>query len=550
MPPVASHASVVHAQHHGHALRNRAAAPEAKQSASPFSLLLDEAGEAPPATVKDRCEHAPAGSPARKSSGKQTSEPCTPCAESADPDQQADGAAPATTPDPEEAARSDDAPALNAEIAVAATDELPSEAANEVPAFVALAKDIDKPDPDADIDPATDSDPDARKKKTEAAAPGLAIAESHAMPHVSEQPPASASAPIPAAPAVPPVVDSTPPPSPGDAAVENAPDIPPPAASNAQPAAPNAQPAALDEPGQADQPPTPAAVDAPVPPQDDDDSPEPHRRAEHAETNASPGSINSKKPDAAPPHRTQDTPATAQTPANEEHNEASSPPEPAPQDKPHPVQAQSETHARSPVHKPDETVNLGSQVSEAAHSAKPPAEAVHAVIQQQHATDRFGQLIPAAATPSPSSAAAEAAAAAVPIAGLAVEIAARAQAGRNRFEIRLDPPELGRIDVRLDVDRAGQVTSRLVVERVETLEALRRDAGELERALQQAGLKTSDNGLQFALRDQGFGGHDGANAMPGAARLVVPDADLPPIEAVPNGYGRMLRADGSIDIRV
>jgi flagellar hook-length control protein FliK len=113
----------------------------------------------------------------------------------------------------------------------------------------------------------------------------------------------------------------------------------------------------------------------------------------------------------------------------------------------------------------------------------------------------------------------------VPVAGLAVEIAARAQAGRNRFEIRLDPPELGRIDVRLDVDSSGNVTSRLVVERAETLEVLRRDAPELQRALQDAGLKTSDNGLQFTLRDQNFAGRQDRDAPMPAARLIVPAAD-------------------------
>ncbi len=121
--------------------------------------------------------------------------------------------------------------------------------------------------------------------------------------------------------------------------------------------------------------------------------------------------------------------------------------------------------------------------------------------------------------------------------GLAVEIAARAQTGRNRFEIRLDPPELGRIDVRLDVDRSGHVTSRLVVEKAETLDLLRRDAPELERALQQAGLKTSDNGLQFTLRDQAFAGRDQGHPAPNAARLAVADADLAPIETVAGGYG-------------
>ena len=109
-----------------------------------------------------------------------------------------------------------------------------------------------------------------------------------------------------------------------------------------------------------------------------------------------------------------------------------------------------------------------------------------------------------ASAPASQTAAAAAGPIVVPIAGLAIEIAARAHAGKNRFDIRLDPPELGRIDVRLDVDREGKVTSHLVVERAETLALLRRDAPELERSLQQAGLKTADNALQFTKSDQSF----------------------------------------------
>jgi len=144
----------------------------------------------------------------------------------------------------------------------------------------------------------------------------------------------------------------------------------------------------------------------------------------------------------------------------------------------------------------------------------------------------------------------DARAAAVPLAGLAIEIAARAKTDGNRFEIRLDPPELGRIDVRLDIVRSGQITSRLVVDRVETLDALRRDAGDLERALQQAGLKTSDNGLQFALRDQSFAGRDQSLPTPGAARVIVPASELPATDTAQTGYGRVLRPGGGIDIRV
>jgi chemotaxis protein MotD len=204
-------------------------------------------------------------------------------------------------------------------------------------------------------------------------------------------------------------------------------------------------------------------------------------------------------------------------------------------------------HQHADAAKSDDQQPLGLQVSDAARNAKAPSEAVHAVLQTH---DRGA----AGTTAAPASAQAAAAAtagpdAAIPIAGLAVEIAARAQAGSNRFEIRLDPPELGRIDVRLDIDRSGQVTSRLVVERVETLEHLRRDAADLERALQQAGLKTTQDGLQFSLRDQGFAGRDDNSSSPNVARLVVPDPDLAPVDALVAGYGRMART-GGIDIRV
>jgi len=137
----------------------------------------------------------------------------------------------------------------------------------------------------------------------------------------------------------------------------------------------------------------------------------------------------------------------------------------------------------------------------------------------------------------------------VPVGGLAVAIAAHAQSGKNHFEIRLDPPELGRIDVRLDVDKDGQVTSHLRVERAETLDLLRRDAPALERALQQAGLKTSDNGLQFSLRDHSFSQHNHGNDTPAMARIVVPDETLAPAETQRH-YGRLAGLGSGVDIRV
>jgi chemotaxis protein MotD len=139
----------------------------------------------------------------------------------------------------------------------------------------------------------------------------------------------------------------------------------------------------------------------------------------------------------------------------------------------------------------------------------------------------------------------------VPVSGVAVEIATRFHNGERHFEIRLDPPDLGRIDVQLHVDAKGHVTSHLVVERTDTLDLLKRDAPTLERALESAGLKTSDNGLQFSLRDQSSNGRDqnARNAAP-SAHIVVPDEELPTVDTALRGYGRMLGRGTGVDISV
>jgi flagellar hook-length control protein FliK len=140
---------------------------------------------------------------------------------------------------------------------------------------------------------------------------------------------------------------------------------------------------------------------------------------------------------------------------------------------------------------------------------------------------------------------------AVPISALPVAIAARAKAGSNQFDIRLDPPELGRIDVRLDVDTNGQVTSHVTADRPETLTLLQNQQPQLERALEQAGLKTADNGMQFSLRDQSFTGQNnngGGNAQPNLPQLAIHDPDLAPIETR-QIYARA-PLGGGIDIRV
>jgi flagellar hook-length control protein FliK len=139
----------------------------------------------------------------------------------------------------------------------------------------------------------------------------------------------------------------------------------------------------------------------------------------------------------------------------------------------------------------------------------------------------------------------------VPLNGLALQIAVTAQSGKSRFEIRLDPAELGRIDVRIDVDRHGQLTSHLTVEKPETLAMLRQDAPQLQRALDNAGFKTGDSGLQFSLRDQSSSGQNSGNeAGRHAQRLIISEDDSVPAALAGRTYGRMPGSGSGVDIRV
>jgi len=89
---------------------------------------------------------------------------------------------------------------------------------------------------------------------------------------------------------------------------------------------------------------------------------------------------------------------------------------------------------------------------------------------------------------------------------LAFELVRQVNDGNSRFQIRLDPPELGKIDVKLDIDPTGQVNARLTVEKAETLDLMQRDQRSLERALQQAGLDGAKTNLEFSLKQNPFSG--------------------------------------------
>lgn len=153
------------------------------------------------------------------------------------------------------------------------------------------------------------------------------------------------------------------------------------------------------------------------------------------------------------------------------------------------------------------------------------------------------QTAAAPATPAAQNPHASAQAAATSAAvQLASEIASHAGARRTRFEVRLDPAELGRIDVRLDIAHDGRLATRLIVERPETLDMLRHDARELTRTLEQAGFQLGQGGLAFQLRD---GRRDAWTASEDAGATTSAEE---PIEIAPAPYGaRTPAVAGGVD---
>lgn len=124
--------------------------------------------------------------------------------------------------------------------------------------------------------------------------------------------------------------------------------------------------------------------------------------------------------------------------------------------------------------------------------------------------------------------------------------------GPSKLSISLDPIELGRVEV--IVEKAADVASvHIVAERPETLSMLQRDARDLDRALQQAGVGGQDRSMTFSLASDnsgaGRGGFERNGGRGGSDRHGVPASDLGPAAAATPIYGR-LRPISLLDIAV
>jgi flagellar hook-length control protein FliK len=95
------------------------------------------------------------------------------------------------------------------------------------------------------------------------------------------------------------------------------------------------------------------------------------------------------------------------------------------------------------------------------------------------------------------------------LAAFAARMAKRFNDGSTRFQLRLDPPELGKVDISVAISRDGKAQAKLAVERPEALIELQRHARALERVLSEQGFIVDEGALTFALANDPQGNPSG-----------------------------------------
>lgn len=81
-------------------------------------------------------------------------------------------------------------------------------------------------------------------------------------------------------------------------------------------------------------------------------------------------------------------------------------------------------------------------------------------------------------------------------------LAHRLKDGDTRFELRLDPPELGRVEARLTIGDDGKAALAFKFENQTALDLFARDGAALRTALAASGFDLSGQDLSFTLADQ------------------------------------------------
>ena len=192
------------------------------------------------------------------------------------------------------------------------------------------------------------------------------------------------------------------------------------------------------------------------------------------------------------------------------------------------------TSAGGGQHGGGETLNTTTQTASAAQTAQQTQQTREAQPQQQTQQAQRGNAAGASVSDQ-----------------ISVKITKALQTGVDRISIQLRPAELGRVDVKLEMTHDGRVMTVVTAEKQDTLDLLRRDSSELQRALADAGLKNGD--MEFNLKGQEQQTAEGDDAKNGdtsnQAEADNDDATDDPNDGVLTAWESGIFADGSVDMR-
>lgn len=136
-----------------------------------------------------------------------------------------------------------------------------------------------------------------------------------------------------------------------------------------------------------------------------------------------------------------------------------------------------------------------------------------------------------------------------------VQITKAVKSGLDKINIQLRPASLGRVDVQLEMSGDGRISATILADSKDTLDMLQRGARDLAKALNDAGLQTDQQDLNFSLREHnqqqaGNGGSGGDEKLDFSETedQVAGSNDIDDPAALEAAL-RKLVSDGRVDIR-
>ncbi|TCS62141.1 flagellar hook-length control protein FliK [Varunaivibrio sulfuroxidans] len=103
---------------------------------------------------------------------------------------------------------------------------------------------------------------------------------------------------------------------------------------------------------------------------------------------------------------------------------------------------------------------------------------------------------------------------------VSVQITKALADGLDKIRIQLRPASMGRVDVQIELSRDGHVSAVISADNKHTLDMLKQDSRELQKALQDAGLQAGTGDLTFNLNENGAQGGGGPEHQPPRLRAM------------------------------